>query len=165
MLPLWSLSPGYSPALRHGSLVSDSSFQQLGVGMATRTEGLATAPAVTPQSLPMDTVIPGVSSVLQRDKVLMLLLTTDCHFPSAKQKESSNPFTGSRQAADPWARTLQLMKVLLVWGSLHHWGTGPMFFRLVEDCSHPSFDLLSIFINIFTSFLPCKFKFPDLRSL
>lgn len=146
MIPLWNLSLGYSPALRHGSLVRDSSFQQLRGGMATGTQGLTTALQWHQCHFTWNTFTPGVSTLLQRDKVLKLLLITDCNFP--KQKYSSNSCTGSRKAAGPWARILQLKKVSWVWGSLYHWGTGPVFFQVYWRL-HSSFHLLSIFINVF----------------
>jgi len=70
----------------------------------------------------------------------MMVLIRYCNFsriPSAKQKYISNSFTESRLTDDQWARTLQLMKALLVYGSSHQLRTGPTFFRPFEDRTFP----------------------------
>lgn len=123
MIPLCSLSPGYSTVLRHWTLVRDTS-QNLSAAQGRcpypqrdRTQQLQR----DQHYFTFNTVILGACSVLRTSKTFMMVLIRYCNFPripSAKQKYSSNSFTGSRLADDHWARTLQLMKALLVYGSL-----------------------------------------------
>lgn len=128
MIPLCSSSPGYSPVLRHGTLVTDTS-QNL-----SAARGRCDAECPHPQRdqtrqrqwdqhhFPHNTVILGACSVLRTSKILMMLLIRHYKFSEGsfcKAEIQFRSFTGSRLADDHWDRTLQLMKALLVYGSLH----------------------------------------------